>query len=87
MLKKGENMNSIDWFMSKDSLKIIQNYRKEMNGNEVRIYDDISNELIFIIDKEQKTFSFEVDLAKRRRRIWYQYFEKNNYKNIKGKRK
>lgn len=77
-------MNAIDWLMTKDTIKIAPNYRKEVNGNELRIYDDISDRLIFIIDREQKTFSLEMDLAKRRKRNWYQYFEKNNYKRIKG---
>lgn len=80
-------MNAIDWLMTKDTIKIAPNYRKEVNGNELRIYDDISYRLIFIIDREQETFSLEMDLAKKRRKNWFEYFEKNDYKMIKGVRK
>ncbi len=80
-------MTALDWFMSKDTIRFVFNYRKVINGNELRIYDDVSDELILIIDREQKTYSLEVDLSEIRKRNWYQYFEKNNYKNIKGERK
>lgn len=80
-------MDALDWFMSKDTIRVALYYRKEINGNELRIYDDMSDELILIIDREQKTYSLEVDLSEIRKRNWYQYFEKNNYKNIKGERK
>lgn len=77
-------MTAINWFMGKDTIKVALNYRKEVNGDIVKIYSDISDKLMLIIDRKRKTFSFEVDLEKRRKRSWYQYFEKNNYKKIKG---
>jgi len=78
-------MSALDWFMNKDTIRVALNYRKVINGNELRIYDDMSDELILIIDRKQKTYSLAVDLSEVRKRNWYQYFEKNNYKNIKGK--
>lgn len=77
-------MNAIEWFMGRDTIKVVLNYRKEINGNIVKIYNDMSDELILIIDREQKTFSLEIDLATKRKRNWHQYFKKNNYKKIKG---
>lgn len=76
-------MNAIEWFMGRDTIKVALNYRKEINGNIVKIYNDMSDKLIFIIDREQKTFSLEIDLATKRKRNWHQYFKKNNYKKKK----
>lgn len=80
-------MTAINWFMGKDTIKVALNYRKEINGDIVKIYSDISDKLILIIDRKRKTFSSEVDLVTKRKASWYRYFEKNNYKNIKGERK
>lgn len=78
-------MTAINWFMGKDTIKVALNYRKEINGDIVKIYSDISDKLILIIDRKRKTFSFEVDLVTKRKASWYRYFEKNNYKKIKEK--
>ena len=80
-------MNAIDWFMGKDTIKAALNYRKEINGDIVKIYSDISDKLILIIDRKQKTFSFEVDLLTKRKVSWYGYFMKNYYKRTQGENK
>lgn len=75
-------MTGIEYFMKFDNLKIFYRYRKEIK-EVVLIWDDITDELLYKINTQEKEYEEANEILNSIARVWREYFEKHNYKKVK----
>lgn len=73
-------MNVIEYFMSKDTLKIRGVYVKTKKDNIYYINHEDTNELLVEIDVKNKIGIIYKSLNKNRHRTWLEYFKNNDFK-------
>ena len=82
MKNKKTGMTGIEYFMELDNLKIFYRYRKEIRKEDVLIWDDITDELLYRINTQEKEYEEADEILNSRARVWREYFEKHNYKKV-----
>lgn len=73
-------MNVIEYFMSKDTLRIRSIYVKTKKDNIYYINHEDTNELLVEVDVENKIGIIYKALKKNRHRTWLEYFKNNDFK-------